>query len=104
MSAVCLPARGLPPEFQAMRQTRRKPFPKYSTYGSPPWSVPSWPTAARSFPRDPGSMRSYSNLILWRNNFAHVGNVPATATYAEVTQSYEDGKFVIHALAASMVR
>jgi hypothetical protein len=49
-------------------------------------------------------MRSYSNLILWRNNFAHVGNVPATATYAEVTQSYEDGKFVIHALAASMVR
>jgi len=47
---------------------------------------------------------AYSNLILWRNHFAHAGNVPATATYAEVTQSYEDGKFVIHALAASMVR
>lgn len=47
---------------------------------------------------------AYSNLILWRNSFAHEGQVPATATYAEAVQSYEDGKFVIHALAASMVR
>lgn len=47
---------------------------------------------------------AYSNLIIWRNSFAHEGNVPATATYAEAVQSYEDGKAVIHALAASMVR
>jgi len=47
---------------------------------------------------------AYSNLIIWRNSFAHEGNVPATATFAEAVQSYEDGKTVIHALAASMVR
>lgn len=47
---------------------------------------------------------SYSNLIVWRNSFAHEGNVPATATYAEAVQAYEDGKAVIHALAASMTR
>jgi hypothetical protein len=47
---------------------------------------------------------AYSNLIVWRNNFAHEGNIPGTATYAEVAQSYEDGKLVIHALATAMVR
>lgn len=47
---------------------------------------------------------SYGNLIVWRNDFAHEGRAPATATYAEVSQAYEDGKLVIHALAASMVR
>jgi hypothetical protein len=47
---------------------------------------------------------SYSNLVTWRNAFAHEGNVPATATYAEVIQAYEDGKEVIHALAVSMRR
>ena len=47
---------------------------------------------------------AYSNLIVWRNDFAHEGNVPATATYGEVAQAYEDGKLVIHALAAAMVR
>lgn len=47
---------------------------------------------------------SYSNLITWRNSFAHEGNVPATATYAEAVQAYEDGKEVIHVLAASMAR
>ncbi len=47
---------------------------------------------------------AYANLIVWRNDFAHAGNVPGTATYAEVVQSYEDGKLVIHALATSMVR
>lgn len=47
---------------------------------------------------------AYSNLILWRNDFAHEGKVPGTATYPEVTQSYEDGKAVIHALAATMAR
>lgn len=47
---------------------------------------------------------SYSNLIVWRNAFAHEGNVPATATYAEAVQAYEDGKAVIHALATTMTR
>ena len=47
---------------------------------------------------------SYSNLIVWRNAFAHEGTVPATVTYAEVVQAYQDGKEVIHSLAASMVR
>ncbi|TXH84720.1 HEPN domain-containing protein [Thauera aminoaromatica] len=47
---------------------------------------------------------SYGNLIVWRNDFAHEGRTPATATYAEVVQSYEDGKLVIHTLASSMVR
>lgn len=47
---------------------------------------------------------AYANLIVWRNDFAHEGKVPATATYAEVAQSYEDGKAVIHVLAAAMVR
>lgn len=47
---------------------------------------------------------SYGNLIVWRNDFAHEGRAPATATYAEVVQAYEDGKLVIHTLAASMVR
>ncbi|MDR0780257.1 MAG: hypothetical protein LBF16_06130 [Pseudomonadales bacterium] len=47
---------------------------------------------------------SYSNLITWRNKFAHEGSVPATVTYAEAVQAYEDGKAVIHALAVSMTR
>ena len=47
---------------------------------------------------------SYGNLVVWRNDFAHEGRAPVTATYAEVVQAYEDGKLVIHMLAASMVR
>lgn len=47
---------------------------------------------------------SYGNLVVWRNDFAHEGRAPATATYNEVVQAYEDGKLVVHALAASMVR
>jgi hypothetical protein len=47
---------------------------------------------------------SYSNLIVWRNAFAHEGAVPATVTYSEVVQAYQDGKEVIHSLAATMIR
>lgn len=47
---------------------------------------------------------SYSNLITWRNDFAHAGSINATATYAEVVQAYEDGKEVIRCLAETMVR
>jgi hypothetical protein len=47
---------------------------------------------------------SYTNLIVWRNDFAHEGRFNSNATYAEVIQSYEDGKEVIHCLARSMNR
>ena len=47
---------------------------------------------------------SYSNLITWRNDFAHAGRINATSTYAEVVQAYEDGKEVIRCLAETMVR
>ena len=47
---------------------------------------------------------SYANIITWRNDFAHEGRVNSTTTYNEVIQAYEDGKEVIHCLAASMVR
>ncbi|MEM7207573.1 MAG: HEPN domain-containing protein [Pseudomonadota bacterium] len=47
---------------------------------------------------------SYSNLIVWRNDFAHSGVFSTSATYGEVVQSYEDGKEVIHCLAGVMNR
>jgi hypothetical protein len=47
---------------------------------------------------------SYSNLIIWRNDFAHEGRINGTTTYHEVVQAYEDGKEVIHCLAMSMTR
>ena len=47
---------------------------------------------------------AYNNLITWRNDFAHEGKLNITATYAEVIQSYEDGKEVIHCLAQTMTR
>jgi len=47
---------------------------------------------------------SYGNLITWRNDFAHEGRLSTTATYAEVVQSYEDGKEVIRCLAETMTR
>lgn len=47
---------------------------------------------------------SYNNLIIWRNDFAHEGRINSTTTYQEVVQAYEDGKAVIHCLAASMTR
>ncbi len=47
---------------------------------------------------------SYANLIIWRNEFAHEGKINTTATYEEVVHAYEDGKEVIHCLAACMTR
>lgn len=47
---------------------------------------------------------SYSNLITWRNDFAHEGKINSTTTYQEVVQAYEDGKEVIHCLASSMTK
>jgi len=47
---------------------------------------------------------AYANLILWRNDFAHEGKFSTNATYAEVVQSYEDGKEIIRCLYEAMVR
>lgn len=47
---------------------------------------------------------AYSNLITWRNDFAHEGKVNSTATYSEVVLAYEDGKEIIRCLAEAMVR
>lgn len=47
---------------------------------------------------------SYSNLITWRNDFAHEGTINTNSTYHEVVQAYEDGKEVIRSLAETMVR
>jgi hypothetical protein len=32
---------------------------------------------------------SYNNLVTWRNEFAHGGTIPLTASYSEVKRSYE---------------
>jgi hypothetical protein len=47
---------------------------------------------------------SYGNLITWRNEFAHEGNVPANASYAEVKKSYECAKEVMRCLSGCMNR
>jgi len=49
-------------------------------------------------------LSSYGNIITWRNDFAHEGNLNMTATYNEVIQAYRDGKEIIHSLADSMKR
>lgn len=51
------------------------------------------------------SMRNaYANLIVWRNDFAHEGRIPANATYEEVKKAYRLGKHVINCLAGCMNR
>jgi hypothetical protein len=47
--------------------------------------------------RDYGNsiFNSYNNIIEWRNQFAHEGTIPTTATYEEVTKSYEIGKNIV---------
>ena len=47
---------------------------------------------------------SYSNVIEWRNQFAHEGQIPSTVTYGEIIKSYNAGKEVIHCLAQTMQR
>lgn len=47
---------------------------------------------------------SYSDIITWRNKFAHEGKIPSTPTYAEVTKAYYTGKAVIDCLAETMRR
>lgn len=47
---------------------------------------------------------SYSNLLTWRNTFAHEGDIPTNATYEEVKRSYQHGCKLIHCLAETMNR
>ena len=47
-------------------------------------------------------LAAYNNLIEWRNQFAHQGNIPSTPSYPEVVDTYEIGKAVIHCLARTM--
>ena len=47
---------------------------------------------------------SYGNLLTWRNEFAHEGNIPIQATYADVKRAYVYGKQVMSCLAACMRR
>jgi hypothetical protein len=47
---------------------------------------------------------SYNNLIVWRNSFAHEGQMPTQATYAEVVDAYSTGKKLVECLAVSMRR
>jgi hypothetical protein len=49
-------------------------------------------------------LTSYDNIITWRNLFAHEGQIPTNATYAEAVDAYEMGKEVIECLARSMKR
>ena len=47
---------------------------------------------------------NYGNLIAWRHEFAHQGQIPTNATFAEVQRAYEYGKRVIDCLARCMSR
>lgn len=49
-------------------------------------------------------LSSYGNIIIWRHTFVHEGEIPLTATYDEVTKSYEIGKNVIIVLENTMYR
>jgi len=52
-----------------------------------------------------GSIKTaYGNIITWRNDFAHEGKIPSTATYHEVTKAYHTGKAIIDCLAEIMRR
>ena len=46
----------------------------------------------------------YGNIVQWRNQFTHEGNIPSTPTYTEVKDSYEYGKEIIKCLAETMQR
>jgi len=47
-----------------------------------------------------GSLKaSYANLLTWRHEFVHAGNLPNQATFEEAVKSYKLGKEVVIALA-----
>ncbi|MEI8173669.1 MAG: HEPN domain-containing protein [Deltaproteobacteria bacterium] len=47
-------------------------------------------------------LSSYNNLIEWRHQFSHGGQIPTTPSYKEVTSAYELGKEIIHCLAKAL--
>jgi hypothetical protein len=49
-------------------------------------------------------VNSYTNLITWRHEVAHEGRLPTNATFDEVCMAYEDGKFVLRCLRATLRR
>ena len=49
-------------------------------------------------------VNSYSNIVTWRNIFAHEGNAPQNVTLIEVIDAYNEGKNVLRCLARCMVR
>ena len=56
--------------------------------------------------RNTGSsvLSCYNNVVEWRNQFTHQGQIPTTASYHEVTRSYQCGKEVVHCLARALRR
>lgn len=59
----------------------------------------------KSLKNSGGSIKSsYGNIIVWRHQFAHAGEVPANATYEEAKRAYILGKEVIVTLERSMKR
>lgn len=49
-------------------------------------------------------LTSYNNIITWRHEFAHQGQVPTHATYSEAVDAYQIGKNLIECLASSLRR
>lgn len=47
---------------------------------------------------------SYENLITWRNEFAHQGQIPSNVTFTEVVNSYYLGKELIKCVFDTMTR
>lgn len=46
-----------------------------------------------------GSVKSsYANILTWRHEFVHAGQLPSQATFAEAVKSYHLGKHVVIAL------
>jgi hypothetical protein len=46
----------------------------------------------------------YSNLITWRNDFAHEGRIRTNSTYQDTVLAYQGGKEMIRCIAETMVR
>lgn len=52
-----------------------------------------------------GSVKSsYQNLVQWRHDFVHDGQLPTYANYADARQAYDTGKLVINAFFESLNR
>ncbi|WP_394708262.1 HEPN domain-containing protein [Breoghania sp.] len=49
-------------------------------------------------------MTSYGNILTWRHNFVHGGNLPSNATYREAENSYQLGKGIFDCLYEAMKR